>query len=125
MLDAPGPWIEGFITQLRPVGVTAGDDLDGKIAFEFKELRPMQKEYTFWQYRPVNGLTLSIRKEPKAHADKEGKLQPGESFDVSKEVAVFSPGNLSILFLKLADGRGWVPERSVAAGKMCHRIFMD
>uniref|UniRef100_A0A7S4VI64 Uncharacterized protein n=1 Tax=Alexandrium monilatum TaxID=311494 RepID=A0A7S4VI64_9DINO len=71
-----------------------------------------------WRYEPDDGNAIGIRAGPAVSAARTGnKLFPGEVFSVSQEQA----GEDGILYLKLADGRGWVFDRKPEVGVMCIR----
>eukprot|EP00930_Biecheleria_cincta_P055085 TRINITY_DN41453_c0_g1_i1.p1 TRINITY_DN41453_c0_g1~~TRINITY_DN41453_c0_g1_i1.p1 ORF type:complete len:810 (-),score=184.70 TRINITY_DN41453_c0_g1_i1:24-2453(-) len=62
-----------------------------------------------WRYvAPERQETLQLRAEPAVDCQLSGStLQPGEVFRVSEEL----PGKSGVLFLRLADGRGWAFDR--------------
>jgi len=71
-----------------------------------------------WRYDAGDKQPLVIRSEP----DVDGKrttevLNPGTVFSVSEEKV----GEDGVLYLKLADGRGWVFDRKPGVGSMCER----
>jgi len=76
---------------------------------------------TFWAYEPCNtsSTPLAIRREPIVDGPRCGQnLNVGEQFEVCEEVPDTSG---AVLFLKLADGRGWVFDVNPAIGTMCTR----
>jgi len=78
-----------------------------------------------WLYEPVkSGGQMPILKMPDITAERTGtRMQPGDKFRVS-EIRAF-PGSM-ILFLKLADGRGWVYDQHVDdAELLCRRIVEE
>lgn len=75
-----------------------------------------------WVCNPVSGNKLGIRGEPTLEAPPLfGKeLFPGEEFFVSEElVAVQVAQEVTVTFLRLADGRGWVFNCKPGVGVMC------
>jgi len=78
-----------------------------------------------WKYEPErSGGQIPILEVPDiAGATTGDRLRPGDKFKVS-EIQAFSDNG--ILFLKLADGRGWVYDQRVADGeKLCKRIVEE
>jgi hypothetical protein len=73
-----------------------------------------------WEYRPSNGKPLAIRFEPQINADRSSeKVYPEETFEVEEIVT----GDDGELFLKLADGRGWLFDKHPELGTMCFRVY--
>merc|ERR1719310_2686997 len=69
-----------------------------------------------WMYKPANGLPIGIRSEPSVDATPSShKLPPNTIFEVTETVA----GKDDVLFLKLADGRGWLFDKRPCVGEMC------
>lgn len=74
---------------------------------------------TSWLYTPCNYAPLGIRKEPQIEAAQVSEtLKPGDSFKVLEELRDETTG---VLYLKLADGRGWAFDFKPSVGKMCVR----
>lgn len=79
---------------------------------------------TIWICTPDNGMGLGIRTEPfvdGARRPDHINLQPGEHFRVSQ----IKTGTDGVLYLKLADGRGWVFDRKSFGDTMktmCRRV---
>jgi len=72
-----------------------------------------------WRYRGDDDFALSVRTAPSLTGEKTGNtLAPGDAFQVAEE----QRGPDGILYLKLADGRGWVFERKPGVGVMCERV---
>lgn len=68
-----------------------------------------------WSYQPFNGLAMSVRIKPSTQSEKASKeLRPGEVFAVSEE----RWDDNGVCYLKLADGSGWVWDRT-AHGVLC------
>ncbi len=62
---------------------------------------------------------MSIRESPDINSGKNVQvLNPGDTFLVSKE----ERGSDEVLYLQLADGRGWVFDHIPGKGAMCHRL---
>jgi hypothetical protein len=73
---------------------------------------------TQWIYSPDIKVPIDVRATPDVNGPRcPTTLSPGEIFQVAEERA--SPDG--IIFLKLADGRGWVFDRKPGAGNMCAR----
>jgi len=80
-----------------------------------------------WMYEPQrSGGQIPILKVPDiAGAGTGARLHPGDKFKVS-EMQAFSDNG--ILFLKLADGRGWVYDKTSSSDngeKLCKRIVEE
>lgn len=74
---------------------------------------------TLWQYEPFNGQEMDIRTEPRINADRVSHcLSPGDMLQIVEEL----PGQYGVLFLRLADGRGWVFDRIPGRGRLCERL---
>mmetsp|Transcript_88190 Transcript_88190/g.175130 ORF Transcript_88190/g.175130 Transcript_88190/m.175130 type:complete len:355 (+) Transcript_88190:107-1171(+) len=88
--------------------------------------RPKQKvktvawqETTTWLACPQSNLPICIRDEPDINGPRtEGFLVPGEAFCVCEE----RPGKDDVLYLELADGRGWAFDRKLDGRVMCVRL---
>jgi len=77
---------------------------------------------TTWRFDAGDGLHLDIRATPGLRAMRTGKhLLPGEEFQVSEELHV----QTGVLFLRLADGRGWVFDKKPGVGRMCFRTSAE
>lgn len=73
---------------------------------------------TAWLYSPEVNALLDIRSTPEVNGPRTHVvMQPGEVFMVSEELE----GKDGVLYLKLADGRGWVFDKKPGAGMMCVR----
>merc|ERR1719329_878004 len=69
-----------------------------------------------WRYAPQNGKDVNLRAGPSVNAERTGGvLRPGNEFDVADTEL----GEGGVLFLKLADGRGWVFDHLPGKGEMC------
>lgn len=76
------------------------------------------REGTYWRYDAGDSTPLVVRETPEMGGRKtDTVLQPGEVFCVSQEQA----GEDGVLFLQLADGRGWAFDRKPGVGTMCER----
>lgn len=70
-----------------------------------------------WRYEPWNNKVIAIRRAPSLDSEfTDHVLHPNEAFKVQEE----RPGPDGILFLHLADGRGWVFDKK-PEGVMCVR----
>merc|ERR1712066_934199 len=87
-----------------------------------KVLEATPETPTTWQYQPFNGYIMGIRPTPShtAEGSDEEFLKPGEIFQVSQE----KRGYKGAVYLKLADGRGWVWDRNTG-GLLCKRKVRD
>jgi len=73
---------------------------------------------TAWRFDAGDGLHMDVRSQPDIEASRTGMyLLPGEEFQVSQELK----GRGGVLYLRLADGRGWVFESKPGVGAMCFR----
>mmetsp|Transcript_14448 Transcript_14448/g.32161 ORF Transcript_14448/g.32161 Transcript_14448/m.32161 type:complete len:619 (-) Transcript_14448:121-1977(-) len=69
-----------------------------------------------WRYVPADGKMIGVRAVPAIEGGKTGHtLRPGEMFSVSQQYRSAD----GILYLKLADGRGWIFETKPGVGKLC------
>lgn len=77
---------------------------------------PREPQVETWTWCPVNGIALGIRSAPALDAAMVpgGKIRTGEDFLVSEEVV----GEAGVIFLRLADGRGWAFDRRPGVGVM-------
>eukprot|EP00930_Biecheleria_cincta_P085129 TRINITY_DN7454_c1_g1_i1.p1 TRINITY_DN7454_c1_g1~~TRINITY_DN7454_c1_g1_i1.p1 ORF type:complete len:479 (-),score=55.77 TRINITY_DN7454_c1_g1_i1:789-2225(-) len=72
-----------------------------------------------WRFQPYDGLGIGIRAHPGIDAEQVGStLTPGDVFDVTGEYQ----GLDGLLYLKIADGRGWAFDHKPNAGIMCVRV---
>jgi len=73
-----------------------------------------------WVYEPENGKAMLIREEPDTAAERTSDaMYPGDSFVVSEIQA----GDDGVLFLRLADERGWVFDENPDGDVMCRRCL--
>jgi len=78
----------------------------------------LQHQPERWEYRADLKVPIDIRAEPNVMGQRtRSSLQPGDHFLVCQE----QEGLDGILYLKLADGRGWLFDRKPDAGVMCVR----
>jgi len=83
----------------------------------------LNKQPSVWKYFPDYAAPIDIRQTPAINGPRSGcQLTPGEVFRVSKEMF---DHKLSITFLKLSDGRGWVFDSKPGVGTMCVRMDHD
>lgn len=68
-----------------------------------------------WRYASPNDVAIGIRSVPEIEGPRDGQLQHGHVFRVSEH----REGADGVLFLRLADGRGWVFDRKPGVGTMC------
>uniref|UniRef100_A0A7S1LXS8 Uncharacterized protein n=1 Tax=Alexandrium catenella TaxID=2925 RepID=A0A7S1LXS8_ALECA len=72
-----------------------------------------------WRYEPEDGLHVDVRSAPDVGAQRTGGfLRAGEVFQVSEE----REGAEGVLYLRLADGDGWVFDRKPGIGPLCARV---
>jgi len=70
-----------------------------------------------WCFQPRSKAALAIRVLPSLDAPRTGqKILPGDAFKVSEQ---YKGPSRDMLFLKLADGRGWAFNRSPDVGTLC------
>lgn len=80
-----------------------------------EDLRRQQPQ---WVCSPEFTAPINIRANPDVNGRRtEEELQPGEIFNVSEELR----GDDGVLYLRLADGRGWVFDKKPGVGIMCVR----
>jgi len=71
-----------------------------------------------WRYIPADGRHIDIRQEPQIDGPRsKNHLAAGDVFCVNQEFQ----GVQGVLFLELADGRGWVFDHKPGFGPMCER----
>eukprot|EP00401_Gymnodinium_catenatum_P025929 CAMPEP_0117467904 /NCGR_PEP_ID=MMETSP0784-20121206/5900_1 /TAXON_ID=39447 /ORGANISM="" /LENGTH=824 /DNA_ID=CAMNT_0005261895 /DNA_START=16 /DNA_END=2488 /DNA_ORIENTATION=+ len=76
-------------------------------------------EGELWVYQPANGMPMDIRSEPRiAGRRTRSKIFPDEKFRVCETLT----GEDAVMYLKLADGRGWVFSMKPGVGNMCWRL---
>eukprot|EP00429_Kryptoperidinium_foliaceum_P012197 CAMPEP_0176039084 /NCGR_PEP_ID=MMETSP0120_2-20121206/19373_1 /TAXON_ID=160619 /ORGANISM="Kryptoperidinium foliaceum, Strain CCMP 1326" /LENGTH=366 /DNA_ID=CAMNT_0017372479 /DNA_START=57 /DNA_END=1157 /DNA_ORIENTATION=+ len=72
----------------------------------------------FWMFNAGDGKHIDVRTHPDIGAPRAGgKVAPGERFAVSCELR----GSDGVLYLQLADGRGWLFDHKPGYGQMCVR----
>lgn len=72
-----------------------------------------------WRYNPPSPKEITIRSTPELFGPRAGgELSPGDTFRVSQE----HRGDDGILYLRLADGRGWLFEERPDVGVLCERV---
>lgn len=75
-----------------------------------------------WIHRPREAAPLTIRSQPDIGGQRTAEmLMPGDVFEVSQEFEGRGPDGTAVIYLKLADGRGWVFDRKPGAGLLCQR----
>ncbi|CAK0844368.1 unnamed protein product [Prorocentrum cordatum] len=85
-------------------------------------LEQLQSRAELWVYSPENGLPIAIRRTPTIGDDElvdaaSYQMTPGEQFRAIET----REGADGVLFLRLADGRGWLFDRKPGVGRMCER----
>lgn len=74
-----------------------------------------------WRYDPGDGHHIDVRAQPSIDGPRVRKrLESGDIFCVSEE----RQGHEGVLFLHLADGRGWLFDRKPGVGVMCKRYVV-
>jgi len=77
---------------------------------------------SLWRYCPSDGRHLDIRSEPNIDGARSlNCLGAGDVFCVRQE----KQGAQGVLYLELADGRGWVFDHKPGFGRMCERFSAD
>mmetsp|Transcript_12533 Transcript_12533/g.35947 ORF Transcript_12533/g.35947 Transcript_12533/m.35947 type:complete len:361 (-) Transcript_12533:385-1467(-) len=77
-----------------------------------------QEEESTWAFDAGDGKHIDVRSHPDLGAPRTGaKVGPGERFRVSCELR----GTDGVLYLQLADGRGWLFDHKPGFGQMCTR----
>jgi len=80
------------------------------------------RKASLWRYCPQDGRHLDIRSEPNVDGGRSLHcLGAGDIFCVSQE----KPGPQGVLYLELADGRGWVFDHKPGFGKMCEKYTVE
>lgn len=78
-----------------------------------------QSPSRLWRFDAGDGLHVDIRTTPDINGPRSGKwINPGEVFEVSRELQESRDG---VVYLQLADGRGWIFDRKPGVGFMCRR----
>jgi len=108
---------------LRKVGEATRNTID--TVNEWKE--EMEKEFQVqgnvdvisrWRYSPPDGLPIAVRASPDiTGARTDRQLTPGELVDVAEERL----GTDGVVYLRLADGRGWLFDQKPGVGVLCVR----
>lgn len=71
-----------------------------------------------WIYAPADGKPISVRVAPDIDAPRTDFLvEAGAAFEAADE----RPGERGVLYLRLADGRGWLFDRKPGVGVLCVR----
>jgi len=72
-----------------------------------------------WRYNPKDAIPMNIREVPDINAPKRQEaVYPGDTFYVLEE----RRGQDGVLYLRLADGIGWLFESKPGVGKLCERL---
>mmetsp|Transcript_7041 Transcript_7041/g.13064 ORF Transcript_7041/g.13064 Transcript_7041/m.13064 type:complete len:545 (+) Transcript_7041:71-1705(+) len=91
-----------------------------------RRLRELKAQ--MWRYDAGDRRHLDLRSQPDIDGPRtkttkgkgpETRLNPGDIFRVSEE----REGRDGVLFLRLADGRGWAFDKKPGLGAMCFRLF--
>jgi hypothetical protein len=83
---------------------------------EFIEKQQARMAMEKWVYEPGNSDKLELRKQPEIYGNRTGHfLEPNEEFEVveTREVG-------DIVFLKVAEGKGWTFDHMPGKGQLCH-----
>jgi len=95
--------------QAAQAGTAEGDD----------EPPPVPAPAALWKFEPPADKGFALRSRPDMDAPRAGGLlQPGEVFRVSEE----HRGSDGILYLQLANGRGWTFEGRAGVGTLCRQL---
>lgn len=110
---APAP------AQEAPAGVAAGvaEGAPESAPADAQPAPTASAELTTWVYKPENGKPFIIRDSPSIDRPSDRNatlLPPGQVLRICEEM----PGQQGIVFLRLADGRGWVFDRLPDKGTM-------
>lgn len=95
--------------------------MGGSLAGRAADAAPAHSpDAALWHYAPANGAALGVRASPGIDAEMVpgAVVEPGDLLWIAEEV----PGADGVLYLRLADGRGWVFDRKPEVGAMCTRI---
>lgn len=77
-----------------------------------------ERDACFWRYDAGDQQNLVVRRTPDIDGQRTNTvMHPGEVFCVSRELL----GADGVLFLELADGRGWAFDHKPGVGVMCER----
>jgi Ca2+-binding EF-hand superfamily protein len=83
-----------------------------------------EENVTYWKYFAADGKPIGIRKLPGVEAERTGALlQSGEVFSVVEEK--LGSGEAGIIFLKLANNKGWLFDRKPGVGVLCFQATAD
>jgi len=75
-----------------------------------------------WRYDAGDGHHIDVRAQPKIDGPRVRKrMESGDIFCVSEE----RQGSDGVLYLQLADGRGWLFDRKPGVGAMCKRYVVS
>jgi len=85
----------------------------GVMCVREERAQALASSLTKWRYISVSGDPISIRLTPDVEGVRsETDLLPGDVFEVAEEL----PGMNGVLFLKMADGTGWVFDQKPGRG---------
>mmetsp|Transcript_89401 Transcript_89401/g.233153 ORF Transcript_89401/g.233153 Transcript_89401/m.233153 type:complete len:252 (+) Transcript_89401:20-775(+) len=97
---------------------------DPKADVEANAFRRPAEKTTTWVYKPINGKMIEVRLFKTCSNGREDRaghrVIPDEAFDVEEEHLATQDGE-KIVYLKLADGRGWLFDHKPGVGVMCVR----
>jgi len=110
------PGLETAVARPRPPPLMAEED---QLAAAEQPGPQAARPPTTWRYERADGLHVDIRAVPDIFGSRTGiSIQAGEAFEVSEERRAAD----GVLYLRLADGRGWVFDRKPGVGVLCSRI---
>lgn len=116
---------EGELVKAKVRGPKASSDASGAQADEAEPWMheaveaAAPKPRNMWRYDPPEKRRLDFRSTAELDAPRrEEALYPGEAFEVAEECE----GADGVLFLRLADDRGWVFASKPGAGTLCIRM---
>lgn len=105
--------LEAAVDAAEAVGVPDCDIEAARQALQRLSLAPL------WQYDAGDGHHIDVRAKPDIDGPRVPKrLDCGDVFCVSCE----SPGPNGMVYLQLADGRGWLFDQKPGVGIMCRRF---
>jgi len=116
----PLPHAQAPLLQQRCVAPTTADACSSAPCPQYSTPSSLARGQPIaWRYQGSDGAAIGIRASPELEGPWTGStLVPGEVFHVSQEYL----GQDGILYLRLADGRGWAFDRKPGEGTLCTRL---